>query len=107
MSFEELLELMRSTGIPFVAAGWAKVPEKGDYGTVAYRAFDPQFADDKVVYLERTAIVRLESRDSGEASAKLIQDALHSRDNELTWWLEVAEYDEETGLSVWEWAMLL
>ena len=107
MSFEELLELMRSTGIPFAAAGWAEVPEKGDYGTVAYRAFDPQFADDKVVYLERTAIVRLESRDSGEASAKLIQDALHSRDNCLTWWLELVEYDEDTGLSVWEWAMLL
>ena len=107
MSFEELLELMRSTGIPFAAAGWAKAPEKGDYGTVAYRAFDPKFADDKVVYLERTAIVRLESRDSGENSAKVIQDALHSRDNDLTWWLEVAEYDEDTGLSVWEWAMLL
>lgn len=107
MSLEELMELMRSTGIPFVVAGWAQKPETGDYGTVAYRAFDPRFADDKVVYLERTAIVRMESRDSGEASAQLIQAALHSRDNDLTWWLETADYDEDTGLSVWEWAMLL
>lgn len=107
MTFEELLELMRSTGIPFAAAGWAQAPETGDYGTVAYRAFDPQFADDKVVYLERTAIVRMESRDSGEASAKLIQAALHSRDDDLTWWMESVDYDEDSGLSVWEWAMLL
>lgn len=107
MSFNELLELMRSTGIAFVAAGWAKPPETGDYGTVRYRAFDPQFSDDKVVYIEQTAEVRLESRDSGEASAKLIEEKLHTVDDTVTWWLENVDYDEETGLSVWEWAMLL
>lgn len=107
MSFDELLELMRSTGIAFIAAGWATPPETGDYGTVRYRVFDPQFADDKVVYIERTAEVRLESRDSGEASAKLIEAKLHTVDETVTWWLESVDYDEETGLSVWEWAMLL
>ena len=107
MSFEELLELMRSTGIAFAAAGWAKPPETGDYGTVRYRAFDPQFADDKVVYIERTAEVMMESRDSGEESAKLIEAKLHTVDETVTWWLENVDYDEETGLSVWEWAMLL
>lgn len=107
MSFDELLELMRSTGLAFAAAGWATPPETGDYGTVRYRAFDPQFADDKVVYIERTAEVRLESRDSGEDSAKLIEAKLHTVDDDVTWWLESADYDEDTGLSVWEWAMLL
>lgn len=107
MSFDELLELMRSTGIAFAAAGWAEPPETGDYGTVRYRAFEPQFADDKVVYIERTAEVRLESRDSGEASAKMIEAKLHTVDDTVTWWLESADYDEETGLSIWEWAMLL
>lgn len=107
MSFNELLELMRSTGLPFVAAAWSEPPETGDYGTVRYRAFDPQFADDKVVYIERTASVVLESRDSGEASAKLIERKLHTVDDTVTWWLESVDYDEETGLSVWEWAMLL
>lgn len=106
MSFEELLALMRETGIPFAAAGWSKTPES-DYGTVSYRAFDPQFADDKVVYIEREATVVLQSRDSGEASAKLIEAKLHSVDDEVTWWLESADYDESTKKTVWIWGLLL
>lgn len=106
MTFEELLALMRSTGIPFAAAGWAEAPEN-DYGTVAYRAFDPQFADDKVVYIEREATVVLRSRTSGEASAKLIETKLHSVDERITWWLESVDYSPETGHNVWIWGMLL
>lgn len=106
MTFEEMLELMRSTGIPFAAAGWSKEPES-DYGTVKYRAFDPQFANDKVVYIEQEATVTLQSRDSGESSAKLIEEKLHTVDETVTWWLESVDYDDDTGKSVWIWAMLL
>lgn len=106
MSFDELLALMRSTGLPFAAAGWSKPPET-DYGTVAYRAFDPQFADNKVVYIEREATVVLQSSDSGEESAKVIETALHSMDDHITWWLESVDYSEETGKNVWIWGLLL
>lgn len=107
MTFEELLQLMRSTGIPFAAAGWAKRPKTGDYGTVAYRAFDPQFADDKVAYIEREATIVLQSRTDGEANAKLIEEKLHTMDDHITWWLESVDYDETTGLNVWIWGLLL
>lgn len=106
MTFEELLALMRSTGLPFAAAGWAQPPES-DYGTVAYRAFDPQFADGKVVYIEREATVVLQSRDSGEASARLIEAKMHTVDETVTWWLESVDYSKETGHNVWIWGLLL
>lgn len=106
MTFDELLALMRSTGLPFAAAGWAEAPQS-DYGTVAYRAFDPQFADNKVVYIEREATIVLQSRRGGEASAKLIEDKLHNMDDHITWWLESVDYDETTGLNVWSWGLLL
>lgn len=106
MSFDELLELMRKTGLPFAAAGWSKQPE-GDYGTLSYRAFDPQFADDKVVYIEREATVVLQSCDSGEESAKLIETALRTVERSVTWWLESVDYSEETGRCVWIWGLLL
>lgn len=106
MSLNELVDLLRSTGIPFQPAGWAK-PPKTDYGTVAYRAFDPQFADDKVVYIEREATVVLQSNDSGEASAKLIETALRSVEDNVTWWLESVDYSEDTHKNVWIWGLLL
>lgn len=106
MTFDELLALMRSTGLPFAAAGWATAPE-GDYGTIAYRAFDPQFADDRVVYIEREATVVLQAAGDGEQSAALIQTALHTVDGTVTWWLESVDYSEETGHNVWIWGLLL
>lgn len=104
MTFDELLALMKSTGIPFAAAGWAKQP-KGDYGTVSYRAFEPLFADDTLVSIQSEAMVVLQSRGNGEASAEKIQEKL--RASGLTWWLESVDYNNETGLTVWQWAMML
>lgn len=106
MSLEELLELLRSTGIPFAEAGWDEAPDC-DYGTVRYRAFDPQFADDKVVYIEQEATVILQSRGKGENSKKLIQEKLRTVEDTVTWWLESVDYSTNTGHNVWIWGILL
>jgi hypothetical protein len=104
MTFDELLALMKSTDIPFAAAGWAK-PPKGDFGTVSYRAFEPLFADDRLVSIQSEAVIVLQSRDNGEDSAAKIQQKL--RIAPITWWLEAVEYDEATGMTVWQWAAML
>ena len=104
MTFDELLALLKSTDIPFAAGGWAKQP-KGDFGTVSYRAFEPLFADDRLVSIQNEAVIVLQSRDNGEDSAAKIQQKLRSAS--ITWWLEAVEYDENTQLTVWQWALML
>lgn len=104
MTFDELLRAMKATGIPFAAAGWAKAP-KGDYGTVSYRAFEPLFADDTLVSIQSEAMVVLHSPGNGEASAERIQQKL--RETGITWWLESVDYNNDTGFTVWQWAMML
>lgn len=105
MTFDELLAMLKETGVPFAAAAWAEAPP-GDHAVLRYRAFDPIFADNQVAAITQEATVLLYSSGSGEESARLIQQKL-GEEPELTWWLESVDYDEDLRKSVWVWAMLL
>lgn len=104
MTFDELLELLKSTGVLFAAAGWETEPDE-DFGILRYNAFDPLFADDKVVDMMKEASIILCSAGSGEESAAKIAAALNATD--LTWWLQSVDYNEDTRKNEWVWAAVL
>ena len=104
MTFDELLALLKSTGVLFAAAGWETEPAE-DHGVLRYNAFDPLFADDKVVAMTKEAVIILTSAGSGEESAAKITAALNSTD--ITYWLESVDYNEDTRQNEWVWAAML
>ena len=99
--FEELLEQLQATGIPFEAYAWEVAP-KTDYGVISLVGGGDHFFGDNG--LEEQAVegtVDLFIRSHLTTKAKTVQDTL--RTSGVAWRLDSVQYETETRLVHWSW----
>lgn len=96
-----LIDALNATGIAFKETGWSKAPGT-DYGAVALDGSGASvWADDQMTEQAITGTVDLFTLDSGIAQMKSVQQALC--DCKISWRLNTIQYEEDTGLTHYEW----
>lgn len=106
MLFDDLVDALKKTGIPFEKYGWRERP-KGDYGQIALDGTaDAVFADgqlsDRAVEGTIDLFTSRESRDK----ARLVESVLNQMDG-VAWYLESNRYERGTQLLHREWVFSL
>lgn len=103
--YEQLLEKLKATGIPFEDGGWSVAPAS-DYGTAALDGSGAAlWADDAMQEQAVSGTVHLFTRDAGRKQMQTVQAALNSAG--VSWRLNSIQYEEGTRLTHHEWVFEL
>lgn len=104
--FEQLLEALRGTGIPFVAYGWDNAPS-GIYGVISLDSGAGTIAgDQKIIQQAVEGTVDLYLQEIGTRYPQTIQSVLNDFEG-CAWYLNSVQYENETHLVHWEWVFQL
>ncbi|MBQ9325171.1 MAG: hypothetical protein IJ246_05315 [Clostridia bacterium] len=101
--FEELLEKLRATGIPFEAYEWTPAPAY-DYGTLSIDGgADMLYSDNGDEEHAVSGTVDLYVHSASTTNPRLVQQAMHG----ISWRLSSVQYEAETRIVHWEWVYQL
>lgn len=104
--YDELVNALKLTGIPFAEYAWDTRPD-GAFGVIAIDGeADSLQADDHMVNQAPQGTVDLFTPDSDRDQMALIQETLNSFDG-CAWYLNSVQYEDETRLLHWEWVFSL
>ena len=100
--FEDLLQSLQATGIPFEAYTWSAAP-KVDYGTLSIiGGGDTMEGDNGTVEQAIMCTCDLFVHGKSTLKPKQIQEALNAF-NGIAWRLDSVQYETETRLIHWSW----
>ena len=103
--FDELMERLNNTGIPFRESGWAVAPAT-DYGVIDIDGGGAsEWADDRIVNQAVQGTIDLYTRGAGRAQMKTVQEALNEAG--VSWRFNSCQYEEDTKLMHYEWVFEL
>lgn len=104
--WDELLEALRGTGIPFAEQEWRNVGSlKSDYGILRLRgAGDSSWADGHQQAEAMVAAVHLFTRSAGLSQAEQIKAVLNSIEG-LSFRMTDNIYENDTKLTHWVWTV--
>ena len=103
--FEDLLDLLNTTKIPFVAYRWDQRPESGAYGTAQIEGgADSVSGDGMILHQGIRASVDLYDPSPGTENADKVQDALNGV---VSWRLNSVQYEDDPPLVHYEWIIEL
>ncbi len=102
-AYDNLLQALKDTGIPFAEDGWSVAPKNQSYGVCSIEMqFDSQWADGHMQEQGIEGSIDLYSVGNGIAEARLIQQALNGADG-VSWEFSSRQMEFDTGLVHWEW----
>lgn len=103
MTYSEVINALKATGIPFQEAAWRNADKLADdYGVYALDNDSSLLADDK--HAERLfegTVDYFARKTSGRINAAKIEKALDSVD--VPWYLNSTQYENDTGYTHYEW----
>lgn len=98
--FDELLEALRSTGIPFAAYAWNVAPQ-APYGIVSLEGAGYSVgADDEIAHLALRGTIDLFLNGPDVTPASDVMQILNGL---VAWRLNTVQFEEDTRLVHWEW----
>lgn len=99
--FETLLEILKGTGIPFVAYDWDQAPASGSYGVVSLDGSgDSELGDNRINAQAIRGSIDLFCRNVSTAEARLVQNAINGV---VAWNLSSVQYETDTHIVHFEW----
>lgn len=99
--YEQLLEKLRETGIPFEDGGWSVAPGT-DYGTARLDGqADALYADNAMQEQALAGSVHLFTKGKGRTQMAAVQEALNKAG--VCWRLNSVQFEESTRLTHFEW----
>lgn len=102
---ERLESALTATGLPFAYFGWSKAPD-GDYGVFAEDGSNDLSAGNFHAETAPEGTVDYFTRDDSGAPQRAIEAALE-RVAGLAWYLNSAQYEDDTGYIHYEWVFQL
>lgn len=98
---DALVTALEATGLPFAHHAWSRAPE-GDYGVYTEWGDNALYADDRHAERATQGSVHYYTRDPSGAPKQTIEAALDAA--RAAWYLDMIDFESDTGLIHYEWA---